>query len=105
MFFINGVAWRIQFVSRYHPTLFRSDGSLTLGSCDDEAKTIYISSEITDLQLMKKVLCHELTHAAMFSYKIYLDLGQEEILADLVATYGQEIVSITNRIFNNLLSN
>jgi len=37
---------------------------------------------------MKKVLCHELTHAAMFSYGIELSIEQEELLADLIATYG-----------------
>jgi hypothetical protein len=53
---------------------------------------------------MKKVLCHELTHAAMFSYNIYLTWEQEEILADLIATYGQEIIYMTNLLFNRLKS-
>ena len=48
---------------------------------------------------MKKVLCHEITHAAMFSYNVFLSIEQEELLADLIATYGQEIIDITNRIF------
>lgn len=51
---------------------------------------------------MKKVLCHELTHAAMFSYGIELSIEQEELLADLIATYGQEIINMTNSIFNRL---
>lgn len=38
--------------------------------------------------MMKKVLSHEITHAAMFSYNISLSMEQEELLADLVATYG-----------------
>jgi hypothetical protein len=37
---------------------------------------------------MKKVLCHELTHAAMFSYNVDLNYQQGELIADLVATYG-----------------
>lgn len=52
--------------------------------------------------MMKKVLCHELTHAAMFSYGIELSIEQEELLADLIATYGQEIINMTNSIFNRL---
>ena len=31
----------------------------------------------------------------MFSYNINLNIDQEEILADLIATYGQEIMNIT----------
>jgi len=38
--------------------------------------------------MMKKVLSHELTHAAMFSYNIEMSHDQEELFADLVATYG-----------------
>jgi hypothetical protein len=35
----------------------------------------------------------------MFSYGIDMDIWQEEIVADLIATYGQEIIDITNELF------
>ena len=101
MFKINGEIWRVKIVSPFHPYLTRSDGSYTIGVCDDTMKTIYISEGL-DSQLFKKVLCHEITHAAMFSYNIELSIEQEEILADLFATYGQEIIDITNRTFIRL---
>jgi hypothetical protein len=65
----------------------RGDGSYTIGACDDTYKTIYICEDLQP-KLMKKVLCHELTHAAMFSYNIEMNLAQEELFADLVASYG-----------------
>lgn len=99
---INGEQWRVLLVSPIHPKLFRSDSSLALGVCDDLDKTIYINETVDDEQL-KKILCHELTHAAMFSYDVELSLEQEEILADLIATYGQEIVYMTNLIFKRLI--
>lgn len=101
MFNINGETWYIKFVSPFHPQLIRSDGSVTIGACDDNTKTIYLDDAI-DGALMKKVLAHEITHAAMFSYNIDLNCAQEELLADLVATYGQEIVDITNKIFKRI---
>lgn len=101
MFKINGEEWGIKLVSPSHPMLLKSDGNYTIGACNDETKTIYIS-EVLENTLMKKVLCHEVTHAAMFSYNIFLSIEQEEILADLIATYGQEIIDITNKIFNRL---
>ena len=70
--------------------------------CDDTIKTIFINSELHE-KYIEKVLCHELTHAAMFSYNIELTLEQEEILADLIATYGQEIVYITNLVFKRII--
>lgn len=101
MFKINGEVWRILLVSPYHPMLRMFDGTFTIGSCNDETKTIYIADDL-EAQLMKKVLCHEVTHAAMFSYNVFLTYEQEELIADLLATYGEEIVDITNKIFSRI---
>ncbi len=98
---INGENWRILLVSPNHPQLMKSDGSYSIGACNDAYKTIYINDELNDFYI-KKVLAHELTHAAMFSYNIYLSLEQEEIVADLVATYGQEIICMTNLFFKRI---
>lgn len=79
----------------------RSDGSYAIGACDDPLKTIYISNELSG-SLTKKVVCHEITHAAMFSYDIELSFEQEELLADLMATYGSEIIEITDQLFTKI---
>ena len=102
MFNINGVNWDIKRVSFNHPSIRRIDNSVALASCDNTTKTIYLSETIPKDKL-KKVLCHELTHAAMFSYDIDLSFQQEEILADLIATYGQEIVHATNLVFKRII--
>ena len=70
---INGEEWRILMVSPFDPMLQRSDRSYALGVCDDIAKTIYINKELSQ-KYVEKVLCHEITHAAMFSYNIELSL-------------------------------
>ena len=101
MFNINGEEWRVLLVSPDHPSLIRSDGSYTIGVCDDNTKTIYINESLND-EYLKKVLCHEITHAAMFSYNVELNIEQEELLADLIATYGQEIIHMTNLLFRRL---
>lgn len=101
MFKINGEDWKILLVSSNHPSLMRSDGSFTIGACDNNQKCIYIAEGLSS-EYCKKVLCHELTHACMFSYDIDLCVQQEELLADLVATYGQEIIKMTNVIFGRL---
>lgn len=98
---INGEDWKIIITSSNHPALQRPDGSFTLGCCDDNVKKIYIVENLTDFYF-KKVLCHELVHACMYSYNVNLNDYQEEVLADLIATYGQEIVFITNSMFKRL---
>ena len=104
MITINGEAWRVCLVSPNHPQLQRDNGTWSIGVCNDILKTIYISEDL-DVAMIKKVLSHELTHAAMFSYNIELSYEQEELLADLVATYGQEIVCKTNLFFRRLKEN
>ena len=101
MFNINGTDWKVKLVSSNHPKIKRRDGSVALGSCDNTTKTIYINEQTPKLKL-KKVLCHEITHAAMFSYSVEMNLDQEELLADLIATYGEEIIDVTNRIFSRI---
>lgn len=101
MFLINGITWYLKFVPHNSDILMRSDGSRTIGVTDNTTRIIYIDETLRG-RLLKKVLCHELTHAAIFSYGIELDLMQEELLADLIATYGQEILVITNKIFKKL---
>ena len=77
------------------------NGDFTIGVCDDNTKTIYLSSLLRGEKL-KQVLCHEIVHAAMFSYNVELDYEQEELLANLIAIYGKEIVQITDNIFKRL---
>ncbi len=71
MFKINGIGWMIKQVSSNHPKLRRTSGEYALASCDEITHTIYISIN-TPIWKLKKVLCHEITHAAMFSYKVYM---------------------------------
>lgn len=101
MFLINNVYWKLAFVAPHFPLLQRSNGEFTIGACDNLTRTIYIN-ELLQGDLLKKVLCHEIVHAAMFSYNVDLTIEQEQLVADLISTYGEEIIYITNKIFNKL---
>ena len=101
MITINGLDWQVVKTSANHPKLLRSDGSLSIGACDVATKKIYLNENLRGEKL-KKVLCHEITHAAMFSYNVNLTLEQEELVADLIATYGEEIIDVTNKIFRKI---
>lgn len=98
---INGERWKVLLVRPEHPCLRRGNGTYSIGACDDTTKTIYINQTLDNF-MIKKVLCHELTHAAMFSYNVELTLDQEELFADLLATYGQEINEKANIFFKRL---
>lgn len=101
MIVINGIQWKVKFVHPWDEVLIRDDGSYTVGMCDKKTKTIYLAENLEG-SMLKKVICHELVHAAMFSYDVYLSIEQEEVIADIIATYGEEIISITNKVFKKL---
>ena len=101
MFLINGIYWKLAFVSPDYPLLRRISGEFSIGACNNLTRTIYINETLTG-KLLKKVLCHEITHAAMFSYNVQLTLEPEQLIADLISTYGEEIIYITNKIFTKL---
>lgn len=98
---INGRNWDIVICEPCNPALATSAGCCALGVCDDNIGKIYIQTGLSR-EKMRKVLCHELTHAAMFSYNIDLDYWTEEIVADLIATYGEQIIGETGRMFDYL---
>ena len=101
MFLINNIYWKLTFVEPNYPLLINYDGDYSIGACDNLTRTIYINNTLTG-NLLKKVLCHQLTHAAMFSYGVILSPQQEELVADLISTYGEEIIYTTNKIFVRL---
>ena len=98
---INGIYWKIAVVIPTYPLLHKRNGQYAIGACDNLTRTIYLSNTLSGT-LLKKVLCHEIVHAAMFSYNVNLSLEQEELIADLIATYGDEIIAVTNKIFDKL---
>lgn len=98
---INGELWRVRIVPPQHPALYRN-GNPALGCCDDIVKTIFISNILTQRE-MKKVLCHEMVHAAIYSYDVPITDYVEEIVADLIATYGNEIMSLTHMTYDKML--
>ena len=57
MFFsINGTMWQVQYKNSNSGELKRSDGTISLGVTDNNAKTIYINNRLSD-DMFDKVLC------------------------------------------------
>lgn len=84
-------------MSPTHRQLRKSDNSYALGVCDDALKAIYINKDLKPF-FMKKALAHELTHAAAFSYGLYLDREEHEALADFIVAHGRDIIETTDKI-------
>ena len=101
MIVINGERWRVKIVSPSHPVLLYKTGIPAFGCCDDVTKIIYLNQTLTPSQ-MKQVLCHEILHAVMYSYDVDLEDEVEEITANIMMEYGDEILQLTNTTFDKL---
>ena len=101
IFYIGNQEWTVIFVPPMSYSLQRQDGTYTYGSCDNPTHTIYIQNGLSEFMLWR-VLCHEITHTVLFSYNIDLNLYEEEVLADLIATYGGEILMTTEEVYETI---
>lgn len=95
-FVLNGIAWEIKAVKPYSPLLEKYDGTFALGICDNDKHIIYVNAELRGRALYL-VLCHEITHAFISTYCPELSVRDDELFADLMATYGEEILYFTDR--------
>lgn len=98
MFSINGYDWNVMFVPSKHPMLHRADGTLTVGTTDLNSQCIYLSDKLRG-SFLKKVFTHEVCHALMFSYSIFINRNAEEWVCDFVASHGEEIITTANDVF------
>lgn len=101
MIVINGEKWRVRLVPPSHPSLITDHGTLAIGVCDDITKTICISNALS-LYELKKVLLHEIVHAAMYSYNIDISDNIEELLAQIITEYGDEIIYLSNITYDKM---
>ena len=98
---INGVRWVVRLVSPAHPMLLTPHQTHALGVCDKTTQTICIDETLSP-QKIKEVLCHEIVHAFMFSYMVDLTYDEEELVAELMTEYGEDILKKTNAVYNGI---
>ena len=101
MFTINGEQWDIVLVQPNDMALLMPNGDFAVGACSDVIKTIFLSDELYG-EDFERVLCHELVHAAMFAYNISLSWEDEEMLAEIISIFGEEIIDLTDIIFERI---
>jgi hypothetical protein len=94
-FELNSIQWQIVWVDNKNSLLSRTDGSMSVGVTDMNTHCIYLAKSLHGA-FLRKVIIHELCHCVCMSYNIYMPIGQEEMLCDFVATYGDQVFEIVN---------
>lgn len=102
MFSINNEQWWIALVDEFDEALRMPTGEYALGACNDMTKTIYITNRLHG-EAFEQVLCHELVHASMFAYDVILSFEEEELIAEIISIFGEEIIDITDIMFNKII--
>lgn len=101
-FYVNGNVWKLEFVNPNDPVLINDDGVYTLGVTDNNVKTVYINNRLNGY-MYRKVLSHEITHLFIFESGLTFDRQTEEVIADFIASYGTEVISIIDRVYHDVL--
>lgn len=106
-FELNGIRWKIEYVSPDSLELVDRTGSLRVATTDPKTLTVYLSDNLYDGMLVK-VLIHELGHCTMFSFGLLDDIHlrvrpeywieAEEWVCNFIADYGLMIFSIAYKM-------
>ena len=99
-FYMNGIIWRVKFVSPNSDLLVDRTGTLTVATTDPVRKTVYLSDSLEG-EFLVRVLIHQLGHCVLASYSL-LDvihrmeypeywIEMEEWVCNFIANYGWQI--------------
>lgn len=100
-FEVNGVKWKIVFVSPHDRCLTRSDGSRTVGMTDGNKNIVCISNMLRGA-FLRRVVAHELCHVFCIAHNVYMPIDEEERLADWISLYGTELVYLLDDLMSVL---
>lgn len=99
-FEMNGYLWRVRFTYPSDPVLIDRTGTMTVAVTDPGTMTIYLSDELSG-DFLLRVLIHELSHCAMFSFNLLPEIHKmvkkkhwieaEEWCCNLLSDYGRMI--------------
>ena len=87
---INNTEYKVQIVKENDEHLKMEDGYYHFGVCDMKYKVIYIMEKLPEGTL-DYVIKHEIVHAYIDSYGFLQVNYTDEIIADFIATYMENI--------------
>ena len=109
-FYFNGLLWHIEFVEPFDPVLYDRTGNLTVATTDPILCEIYVLKTING-DFLRRVLCHELSHAAMISYNLLDEIHRmvypkywiemEEWICNFIADYGLSIFNVAYAVLGD----
>lgn len=80
---------------------------MRVATTDPSSHTIYLSSDLSG-DFLERVLTHELTHCALFSYGLLIELHRmvepifwiemEEWVCNLIANYGNDVFRVRKEV-------
>ena len=97
---INNNIYKINFVESDNENLKIDDGEYHSGVTNFITKEIYIANNLKGNSL-RYTLIHELTHAMIDSYGFMQIYWNDEIVADFMANYLNNIIDLSNKIIIN----
>lgn len=99
-FYMNGIIWRVEFVSPHSDLLVDRTGAMTVATTDPMTHMVYLSDSLEG-EFLIHVLIHELGHCILASYSLLDDIHRmcypekwiemEEWVCNFLANYGWQV--------------
>ncbi len=99
---IHNYKWIIKLVESNNKNLLMDDNEYHSGVTNFRDKVIYINSDLCK-DSFSYTLYHELTHAFINSFGMLQVDWNDEIVADFVAVYIQDIMQAYNYVYKDLM--
>ena len=87
---INNFRYKVKIVEEDDKNLRMEDGYYHFGVCDMKNKVIYLMKKLPE-ETLDYVIRHEIVHAYLDSYGFLQVAYTDEIIADFIATYIENI--------------
>lgn len=101
MIIVNNHFWDIEFVNPDNAVLCRENGEYSVGVTDKPTRTVYLSNGLYGA-FLRRVISHEVVHVFCFEYHMLFDPNEEEVIADFISKYGDEIIYTVDALLQTL---
>ncbi len=101
---IGNIAWSVYAVKRDDERLMNEDDEAVMGITYFREARIYVCTEDTSADIIKRTILHELCHAALFSRGFTPSAMDEEDICNFFESNAQALCSLGAQVYEALTS-
>ena len=101
---IGNISWSVYAVNRDSEKLQRDDDEAVMGITYFQEAEIYVCTERTSADILRRTILHELCHAALFSRGFTPSSMDEEDICNFFESNAQALCSLGAQVYEALMT-